>query len=396
MKKNIYIMYIMACLQGMVFYGPIATLYRQAQGVSILEITLIESISLALCLLLELPWGIIADKIGYRNTMIICSMLYFISKLIFWQAESFHAFLAERILLSVVVAGLSGVETSILYLSCENIGQNAEQTVSANKLHSQHVFGIYEALQTGGLLLAAFIYSVVIGENYKLAGLFTVFSYGLAAVFSLFLTEVKKTEECRMNVKEFLASLRQILTNKYLLLFLIGIAFFNETHQIITVFLNQPQYIKCGLNPTAIGYIYIFVTILGLCGVFSYRLTKKMGRSVFMGSCYATAIVVCAVLAFTESAVLSVAGIMLLRVVFSLAQPLFTEIQNEQIVAVNRATMLSINAVVMESVGVGTNVLFGAMTERSLSWAFLLGVLLCVAGWGMVVVSSKAKRQCVN
>lgn len=115
-----------------------------------------------------------------------------------------------------------------------------------------------------------------------------------------------------------------------------------------------------------------------------------------MGSCYATAIVVCAVLAFTESALLSVAGIMLLRVVFSLAQPLFTEIQNEQIMAVNRATMLSINAVVMESVGVGTNVLFGVMTERSLSWAFLLGVLLCVAGWGMVVISSKAKRQCVN
>ena len=82
-KKNIYLMYAISCLQGMVFYGPIATLYRQAQGVSVFEITLIESISLVLCLALELPWGIVADKIGYKKTMVFCCLLYLISKVIF-------------------------------------------------------------------------------------------------------------------------------------------------------------------------------------------------------------------------------------------------------------------------------------------------------------------------
>lgn len=96
-------MYAVSCLQGMVFYGPIATLYRQAQGVTVFEITLIESISLVLCLLLELPWGIIADRIGYQKTMIICCLLYFISKIIFWRADTFVLFLLERILLSVVM-----------------------------------------------------------------------------------------------------------------------------------------------------------------------------------------------------------------------------------------------------------------------------------------------------
>ena len=51
MKRNIYLMYAIAFLQGMVFYGPVATLYRQAQGVSVFQITLIESISLILCIL---------------------------------------------------------------------------------------------------------------------------------------------------------------------------------------------------------------------------------------------------------------------------------------------------------------------------------------------------------
>lgn len=65
MKKNIQLMYAAALLHGMVFYGPVATLYRQTQGVSIFQITLIESISLILCLLCEIPWGIAADRIGY-------------------------------------------------------------------------------------------------------------------------------------------------------------------------------------------------------------------------------------------------------------------------------------------------------------------------------------------
>ena len=111
-------MYAMVLLQGMVFYGPVATLYRQARGVTVFQITLIEGISYLLCIALEIPWGILADRIGYKKTMIFCSGLFFVSKLIFWKAAGFGGFLLERVLLSIVIAGLSGVDTSMLYLSC--------------------------------------------------------------------------------------------------------------------------------------------------------------------------------------------------------------------------------------------------------------------------------------
>lgn len=77
-------------LQGLVFYAPVATLYRQANGVGVFQITVIESISLAASLAMELPWGWIADRIGYRNTLVICHFLYFISKIVFWRAEGFR------------------------------------------------------------------------------------------------------------------------------------------------------------------------------------------------------------------------------------------------------------------------------------------------------------------
>lgn len=96
MKRNLYLMYAIALLQGMVFYGPIATLYRQAQGVSVFQITLIESLSMALAVALEIPWGVIADKIGYRHTMIFCSVLFFASKLVSWLGAVRMAVIENR------------------------------------------------------------------------------------------------------------------------------------------------------------------------------------------------------------------------------------------------------------------------------------------------------------
>lgn len=367
LKKNIYLMYAISCLQGMVFYGPIATLYRQMQGVTVFEITLIESISLALCLLLELPWGIIADRIGYKRTMMMCCLLYFISKIIFWRADNFVLFLLERILLSVVIAGLSGVDTSILYLS-------------SRKGDSQKVFGIYNGLSTAGLLAAAFIYSALIGDHFRLAGFMTVISYGIAAVLSLFITEVIEDASERTNAKHFYTCLCQTLSDKYLILLLLGIAFLNETHQTVTVFLNQLVYIKVGISNMVIGYLYIIVTIVGMCGVFSSAITRKTGKTALIRICFLSASAACVLLALTDSIPGAVLGILILRAAFSLFSPLQTQIQNEQISTPNRASALSINAVIIDSAGIGTNLIFGSLAERNLMWSLLFGALLCFCG----------------
>jgi hypothetical protein len=46
----------------------------------------------------------------------------------------------------------------------------------------------------------------------------------------------------------------------------------------------------------------------------------------------------------------------------------------------NRATALSINAILVDSVGAGTNVVFGTLAVHSLRYAFLCGAGLCFAG----------------
>ncbi|MFR7591400.1 MAG: MFS transporter [Longibaculum sp.] len=363
-SKNVKIMFAMSFFQGMVFYGPIATLYRQKVGVSVFEITLIESLSLIFAILLEIPWGMIADKIGYKKSMIICSLLYFVSKIIFYNADSFITFLIERLILSIVIAGLSGLDSSIIYLSAN--GQ------------SQKIFSIYNNLGTIGLIFAAGIYSFFIRDHYRFAAFLTMICYGIAFFLSLGLEEVKSQKEknCQSSLKDYRECFQEFLKHKSFLLFLIAIAIFNETHQTITTFLNQLQFLSGGLNNQHIGYIYIITTLCGLLGIFSTSLTKRLGETKFILTSFMIMLFSCLCLMITYQPLVSVFSIISMRIVFSLLQPLQMKIQNQHIISRNRATLLSLNAVIMDSIAIVINLILGKLADIHLTYAMMFAVIL--------------------
>ena len=366
-KRNLYILYAMALLHGMVFYAPVATLYRQAAGVGIFQISLIESISLALTIVLEIPWGWAADRIGYRKTMLVCCFLYFVSKILFWQAEGFTGFLLERLLLSVVCAGLSGVDSAMLYLSC-------------GEENSHRVFSIYENLGQLGILVAAAIYALGIGDNYRSAAFLTVVSYGAAAVLSLGLREVVPEPAEKRAASSVLSVLKGQFCNPKVLLLLLSVGLLNECHQTITVFLSQIQYIRAGMSHSAIAFVYVLTNLAALAGGFSAGLCRKTGARAMGTGLMVVSALSCFLLGFFPFPVISVLAVIMLRLCFSLLQPLHMDLQNKQIAGRDRATALSMNAVVMESIGIFLNLMFGALAEAHLASAMLLGAVLCGCG----------------
>ena len=406
MKRNLLFMYAISFFQGMVFYASIATLYRQAAGISIFQITLIESISLVLSLVFEIPWGVLADRIGYKRTMIVCSALYFISKIIFWKSQNFADFLLERVLLAIVVSGLSGVDTSILYLSCTKLRQcksfrreceafsesslPSDDFLSCSEDDSQRAFGIYEGLSTAGLLSAAAIYMVFIEDNYRAAGFFTVISYGIAFMLSFGLKEVKAVGKGeRMSFGHSLTILKETLLNRNLLFLIAGVALLREVNQTITVFFNQLQYTKAGMSARLISGVYILMTLSGLVSVFSAPLTKKLKPRFFGTILFVVCSISCLILAFTENPFVSVFGVLLIRVCFSLMSPLGTELQNKAITTIDRATALSMSTLIMDLLAVFTNLVFGKLAEFELSAAMCFGGFLCIIGVGLYLSGLK-------
>lgn len=376
-RRNIRIMYAISLLQGMVFYAPIATLYRQQAGLGVFEITLIESISLAVSIALEVPWGIFADRVGYKKAMMGCCGLWFLSKLVFWQADGFGMFLLERLLLGVVFAGLSGLDQSILYCSVE-------------EKDAQSVFGIYNSLGTAGVLLAAGIYSAFIGENYRMAGLLTAVSYGAAALLSLGLCEVKPGEAgSRGTLVSFTDAVCGLARNRSLLLLVVGCALLAEVNQTISVFLNQLQYVRCGMSASAIGVVYIAVTLLELTGGLSARLTRRFGAKRLGGALFSACAAACLMLAVTDRAWLSVASVGLLHGCASVLWPLKSDLVNRCVDSPDRVTALSVNQLLADGIAIATNLVFGRLSDSSLSSAMLFGAVLSAAGLALFMKSQK-------
>ena len=385
-RRNICLLYGAALLQGMVFYAPVATLYRQAHGVSVFQITLIESVSLALMLLLEVPWGAAADRIGYRRTLLLANALYLLSKLIFWRADGFGMFLLERVVLAASLAGVSGCDAALLWRSAG--GRNGAR-----------VFGRYDAMMTIGLLAASTAFSFFWAEDYAAAALATGVSAAGALLLTGFLADVPESGEeeeqrdARASARETFSALRRMAQDRRFLSFLIGSALLAETNQTVTVFLSQLQYVKSGIPVQSMGCLYTALTLAGIFGAWaSARCAAHLGTARLGKALFFTAGAACALMAAFARPVLSAACILILRLCAAMFAPAAMEVKNAAVQGSARATALSVFSMAANAVAIVTNLAFGRLSDRGVAYAMAFGALLCAAG-GMMTRGQLARAN---
>ena len=378
-KKNIILLCLIEFLQGMVFYAAVATLYRQEAGLGIFEIMVIESANMALSMVLEVPWGWLADRIGYRRTMIVCNVLFLVTKFIFWQTGNFGGFLAERLLLAVVISGLSGVSSSMLWLS-------------APPDKAQRNAGWCQAAGEAGLLLSGLLYTVLLSGQYRNSAFWTMVTYGIAAVLTFFLAEVRPEEELHRK-RSFRGLAREHFRVPGMIAIVLCGALFFEVVRLVTVYFNQLQYLRCGLSDRMIGAAFIAVSATGLGGPLSVRLSKRFGSRRTGKGLILLAALCTALLAFTTSGVLSVALIVLVAFLSALFGPLAGTLENEMVVVKDRATALSLNAIISDSLIILLDLGIGRAADASLPLALGLCSVGCLAALTAFTVCCRKARK---
>lgn len=97
----------------------------------------------------------------------------------------------------------------------------------------------------------------------------------------------------------------------------------------------------------------------------------------------------CLTLAQTGSMLLSVLAVGAIRISFNLFQPLQNVIQNRVVRTKDRATALSVHAVLLDGATISAALLFGRLSKVRLSAAFLLGALLCLGALGLTGLLAK-------
>lgn len=357
-RINIYLLNIIVFLQGLVFYAPIATIYRENRGISISQIFLIESIYMILIILLEIPWGIFADKYGYKKTLVLSNLIFFISKIVFFKADSFSMFLLERFLLATAISGLSGCDSTLLYLSLDK-NDNSEKA-----------FARYGFFSNIGFLLGSFISTFIINISIDLSAYYTIIPYGLAFIISLFILDVKG--ESKKN-KGILFNIKEAISKKEVIILILGIALVAEVVQSITVFLNQGIYIRSGIDIKYFGIILAGIQIIGLISIKSYKITNKIGQRKSILLFMIFILISSVLLVFIKNPVIAFISIALISTSMGFIEPIFMDIQNKSIKIADRATILSIYSIIGSVVSAIVSPIIGSASNASLD----IGIFTC-------------------
>lgn len=372
-RLNVYLLYLIVFFQGFVFYGPVATLYRQGRGISMYQIFLIESVFWILMIAFEIPWGWFADRFGYKKTLVISNLLFFISKIVFYKAFSFEMFLFERILLAMAISGLTGCDTALIYGSIE-------------ENESQKVFGRYDALAAGGYIIASLMSTIILKYSIYKTAFFTIIPYGIAVILTLFIKDIPFDSKEKPKLRD---SFTNAFNNKQIIVLVISISLIREVYQAVNVFLNQLQYIRSGIDVEYFGILMFIIQIACLSSAKSHKLSKKLGNNRSIEILMLLIITCCFLLIFTQNPILSVLLIILVAGSMSLINPIVLEIQNKSIVTGDRATILSMYAMAGDVVAVVINPAIGKTADISIQTAFITCVIISVIGYIFFLIYKK-------
>ena len=91
---------VLAFLNGLVFYAPVALLVRTYAGVTMAQFFVLQAVLSLTIFLFEIPTGMITDRVGYKNTMILAQATMFAAKILLFAAYirgSYMLFVVEAV-----------------------------------------------------------------------------------------------------------------------------------------------------------------------------------------------------------------------------------------------------------------------------------------------------------
>ncbi|MCR8744661.1 MFS transporter [Romboutsia lituseburensis] len=357
MKLNLKLMYIISFLQGLVFYAPVSLIYRKQRGLSVSEFFFLEFILLLIVVLTEIPWGYFADKYGYKKTLMISYLLFFLGRLSLLFCSSFMGFLGQTVLTALGISGTSGCDIAFLYKSCD-----------LNE--SEKVFGRYSAFNSLAFFISSISSSFFISISIELAVLATVIAYGVSVVIMYFIEDIEiesSSHNKNLIIKEIFKDINDI---KWIFVFVIATAIIAEISYGISINLGQLHFESIGIDIRLLGDISAFSELLAMLSCKTHTLSKKFGQDKTLKTMINIMLLCVLVLILTNSIIISIIAICSLSGLISMISPIVLDIKNKSI-SKNRATVLSVYSMIGSIVSTFINIAVGFCADIYLKYAFV-------------------------
>jgi MFS family permease len=152
MARDLRLFYLFRMLATSYLWVPIFFPFMMSRGLTFRDIMILAGVFSAVVIVVEIPTGAFADRIGRRTSMMLGALIMAASCLIAYQAHSFGEFLVSEMLAAVSMSLCSGADSAYLFdLLAEN-GVAHEYGRRESTASAWHMGGSAAAYAGGGFL----------------------------------------------------------------------------------------------------------------------------------------------------------------------------------------------------------------------------------------------------
>jgi len=334
---------VVQALVMFILWVPIWVVFLQRKGLSLTQIGVLEAVAWILTAALEVPTGVIADRWGRKASIATGTVLYALAMFLILTPALSPTFLLGYALWNGSIAFVSGADSALLYDSLKADGRDAE---------AAKFTGRFTAIQLGSQGIAALAGSALATVDITLC--FSISGILALAATILVLTlrepprhsdEGEKPLTYWNNVRAAVGiAARRPLVRAILLMS----ATFSVVPLVVYYFLLQPYALAVGLPIAAIGVVVVLIQ--GTTVTASW-LAHRAGRRFELKRI----VTLSAIFLIGATVALGVApsipslGLMLVvALVPALVGPLLMARMNDLIPSGQRATILSLGALIAE------------------------------------------------
>jgi MFS family permease len=270
LEKNITKIYYFDFFISFIFVGPIIVLFIESRGISFKDIMILQSIFAIAIFALEVPTGIIGDRLGRKKTITIASFILVVSHICYVLSDSFIEFLFAEILFAFAFAMFSGTIEAFIYDTLLELNKEDEfKKILGKKNFIGYISSGLGAIM-GGLLAKISLDFVFYANTLTLI---------VAPFIALSLTEpnYKKSTQKRA-YKEIIDISKKIFFNgsnlKWIVVFSAIVYAFNQS-----VFWTYQPYLKlCGVDLVYFGIIFAsFQVVAAYSSKYAHNIEAKIG-----------------------------------------------------------------------------------------------------------------------
>lgn len=371
-ERNLRLFLVYRFLSTSYLFAPVFLLFFAARGLSITEITLLNTVYCATLLALEIPTGTLADRWGRKRAMVLGSLAMAGGALIDWWGHSFLAFALGEGLLALGMALTSGSDSAYLYDLLRDAGRADEYRRREGSASAAKLIGAALAMAAGGWLG---------GVSFSSTYLATAIVCLAATLVAMLLDEPPvRSQRQRPVLRHMGASLRAVGRHPPLL-FAVLFSTLAFTLLRMGMYFYQPYLTRTGLDIGGVGAVMAVLSLAAAWGAHRVdRLRSWTGERLLVWSMPALLTVTYLVLA-GWCAHWGMLLMLLQSALNGIYSPLSKEMLNREIGdSGQRATILSVESMMRR----GLFGLFAPLVGLVIDWQGMGAGLLVCASLGAV------------